>query len=670
MSETINEKPWVVTFIPDDTLEEKLKKASQVRPSDAQLAWMEKEYIAFIHFGPNTFSGRQWGTGKEDPSDYKPVALDPTQWAKVCAQAGFKMAVFTLKHHDGFCQWFTDTTDFSTINSPVKKDLAKLLQEGCEENQIDFGVYLSPWDMYQRDRGLWNTDEYNNYLLDQLNELLTRYGPVHEVWFDGACADYEIWKKVPSYKPDGWYDLIEETQPTAVYRMYDPYYFATEDKWEDIKAGKAKLEWRGKAVRWVGNEEGMSRADEWSVQPVYDSAIDENATFDDLGQEKYYQNAVGAIWYPVEVNTTVLNQWFWDPDTSRVKSLSELIDVYYNSTGNNGVLLLNISPDRNGLVPEDQIIRLMQLKDFTERTFSNNLASDALISASVEAPSHGPDCIINNNKETYWTSDGEWDINSSSASIIFDLGQNKTFDNVMVQEYIREGQRIAEWSFEIWDGQEWQEMVHHKTIGYKNIKRFEKVTSNKVKLNILRSWDNPMISNFGLYLTDIPEGANETEDVIEEASEPISIEAGKLDSGIRYSYYNGGIQSAALIETTSLKLDKTGILETINIQPAIDSVSYSFAFNGYIRVPIKGIYTFRLESADGSVMFMSDKLLINNDEPHDVRKVDKQIALKAGYYPIKVLYTSFRNNGQVKLSWGGPGFGMEEITANNLCHIR
>ena len=501
----LNDTPWVITFSPEDTLEDKLKKAAHVKPSEAQLNWMEKEYIAFIHFGPNTFSGRQWGTGREDPSNYAPDALDPIQWVRVCAQAGMKMVIFTFKHHDGFCQWLTDTTDFSIKNSPVNTDIAELLRKGCDDNKIGFGVYLSPWDMNQRDRGLWDTQEYNIYFLAQLNELLTRYGRVEEVWFDGACGDYEIWKEVPSYRPEAWYDYIEEVQPNAVFRMYDPYFFATEEKWEEIKAGKAKLEWRGKAVRWVGNEEGKSRIDEWSVQPVFDRIIAENATLPDLGQEKYYQNAVGAVWYPLEVNTTILNQWFWNSETSSVKSLSELIEIFYNSIGNNGVLLLNVSPNSNGLIPQDQIQRLMELKEFMQRTFSTNLAHGATVYATSEAPSHKADFILDNDKMTYWTTDGEWDINNSNASIIFDLGQAKTFDNVLVQEYIREGQRVAEWSFEAWVDGSWRELVHNKAIGYKNIKRFEPVTADRVRLNIRRSWEKPMLCNFGLYISNIPE---------------------------------------------------------------------------------------------------------------------------------------------------------------------
>ena len=669
MNNNLNENPWVVTFSPEDTLEDRLRKAAHVRPSAAQLDWMEKEYIAFIHFGPNTFSGRQWGLGHEDPSIFTPAALDPLQWVRVCAQAGMKMVLFTMKHHDGFCQWSTDTTDFSISNSPVKMDVSELLRKSCDTNKIGLGVYLSPWDMNQRDRGLWDTEEYNKYFLAQLNELLTRYGRVDEVWFDGACGDYEIWKNVPSYRPDTWYDFIEAVQPHAVFRMYDPYYFATEEKWEEIKAGKAELEWRGKAVRWVGNEEGKSRTDEWSVQPVFDRAVAENATFSDLGQEKYYQNAVGAVWYPVEVNTTVLNQWFWNPDTSFTKSLSELIEVFYNSIGNNGVLLLNVSPDRNGLVPEDQIQRLMQLKEFMHRTFSTNLALGATAAATVEAPGHKADYILDNDKMTYWTTDGEWDINNSNASIIFDLGQTRTFDNVLVQEYIREGQRVAEWSFDAWVGDSWKELVHNKTIGYKNIKHFEPVTTGRVRLNILRSWDNPMINNFGLYLSNIPDEITELNDIMLKGPEPDYIDPIELIPGLRYTYYSGGIQSAALIESTfSVKPIKTGMIHTFSNQPVQAPIGYSISHAGYIKVPLDGTYTFKLESADGSVLYIGKKLCVDNDEPHDIKAIEKKIELKSGYYPIKVLYTSFRQNGMLKVSWSGPGFEMKEIEEDYLFH--
>jgi Alpha-L-fucosidase len=661
--------PWVVTFSPDDTLEDKLKKAAHVKPSPAQLNWMEKEYVAFLHFSPNTFTGRQWGTGLEAPSIYNPTELEPEQWAKVCADAGMKMVLFTSKHHDGFCQWDTDTTDFSIKNSPVKNDVVEALSKGCAEQGIDLGIYLSPWDMNQREHGLWGTEEYNEYFLTQLHELLTRYGHVGEVWFDGACSDYEIWKAVPTYRPEKWYDLIESVQPDAVYRMYDPYFFANEEEWEKIKNGKAALTWRGKAVRWVGNEGGQSRKDEWSVQPVSGREIAENATWPDLGEEKYYKDAVGAVWYPLEVNTVVLNQWFWNAETSFTRSLSDLVNVYYNSIGNNGVLLLNISPDTRGLIPDDQIKRLMQLKAFVEGTFSINLALGAQISASEEVAGHRASNMLDDNKMTFWTTDGEWNINSSNASVTFYLGESKTFDNVLIQEFVREGQRVAEWSFEVWINHSWKELIHHKTIGYKNIKRFEAVTTDKVRLNILRSWDNPMISSFGLYLSNIPQEIIETNNAVIIGTDPENIDPAKLVPGLQYTYYMGGIQSAALVESVfSVKPIKNGMIAAFSLEPAEADIGYSLAYKGYIHIPAQDTYTFRLKSANGSVLYIGDKLAVDNDEPHDIKAVEKEIKLKAGYYPIKVYYTSFRHTGMLKISWRSSKFEMKEIEAGSLYH--
>lgn len=668
-SNDLIDKPWVVTFSPNDALEDKLKKAAHVKPSKAQLDWMEKEYIAYIHFGLNTFSGRQWGTGQEDPSIYSPASIDPLQWSRVCAQAGMKMAIFTFKHHDGFCQWFTNTTDFSVKNSPVKSDVADLLRKGCDKYKIGFGVYLSPWDMNQRDRGLWDTEKYNGYFLEQLNELLTRYGCVDEVWFDGACGDYPIWNPVPSYKPDSWYDYIESVQPHAVFRLYDPYFFATEENWQSIVNGNATLDWNGKAVRWVGNEEGKSRTDEWSVQPVIERSIAENATFSDLGQEKYYKNAVGAVWYPLEVNTTILNQWFWNSETSATKSLSELIEIFYNSIGNNGVLLLNVSPDRNGLIPEEQIQLLLELKEFMDHTFSTNLALGSVTHATSEALNHKADSVLDNDKMTYWTTDGEWSINSSTASILFELGQTRTFDNVLVQEYIREGQRIAEWSVDAWIGNSWKELTHHKTIGYKNIKRFEPCTTDRIRLNILRSWDIPMISNFGLYLSDMPKTVAEEYDIVQTGPKPDCVDESKMVHGLEYTYYQGGIQSAALIESsTSVKPTKKGSVPIFSLQPVPVPIGYSMTYTGYIKIPIEDVYTFKLESAGGSILRIGDKICVDNDEPHELRAVQRQINLQAGYYPIKVYFTSFRQKGFLKVRWGVSDGGMQEIEAKYIFH--
>ncbi|MDR2940151.1 MAG: alpha-L-fucosidase [Clostridiales bacterium] len=664
-----NEDPWVVTFSPGDSLEDKLKKAAHVKPSPAQLKWMEKEYVAFVHFSINTFTGRQWGTGGEDIGVYNPTELDPMQWVKVCADAGMKMLLFTAKHHDGFCQWETVTTGFSVKEAPVKKDIVDILHKGCAEYGIGLGLYLSPWDMNQKLRGLWGSEKYNGYFLLQLQELLTRYGNVGELWFDGACSDYGIWKAAPFYQPEKWYDYIESVQPDAVFRMYDPFYFASVGKWEEVRQGKACLDWRGKAVRWVGNEGGQSRENEYSVQPVFDREIAENATWPDLGGEKYYKDAVGAVWYPLEVNTVVLNQWFWNEETSFTRSLSDLINVYYNSIGNNGVLLLNVSPDNRGLITSCQIKRLGQLKEFVSKTFSNNKALGSKISVDNELAGHEAASMIDSDKMSYWAPSGDWDINESSVSIIFELGEVKEFDNILLQEFIREGQRVAEWSLEARVEGHWREVAHYKTIGYKVIKRFEAIKSDTVRFNIIRSWDKPMISSFGLYLSCIPEEEVEAGGGVVKGPGPEFQTSDGLIPGLNYTYYMGGIQCAALIESVySVKPLKVGTHTKIDTGPAEAEIGYSLAYRGYIHIPAESTYTFKLESANGSVLYVNEKLFIDNDEPHDIRSVEKQIELKGGYYPIKVYYTSFRNEGLLNLSWACPHFEMEEIGQGNFYH--
>lgn len=297
-----------VRFMPDEDRKTRLRKAAHVSPSREQFNWMDKELTAFLHFGMNTFTGKQWGDGTETLSDYAPTALDPEQWVRACAEAGLKHIICTMKHHDGFCLWKTRTTDFSIENTAFPVDIAKSVSQACRKYGVGFGVYLSPWDMHQKKAGIWPTEAYNALFLRQLEELLTQYGPVEEVWFDGACGDWPIWQKVPCYRPEQWYEMIHRLQPNAVYRMYDPYFFADKEGWDRMLAGEGELAWSDRAVRWVGNEEGRSRQDEWSVQPVFDRAIAQNAVWPDLGNAKYYERAIGAVWYPVEVNTTLQRQ--------------------------------------------------------------------------------------------------------------------------------------------------------------------------------------------------------------------------------------------------------------------------------------------------------------------------------------------------------------------------
>jgi alpha-L-fucosidase len=500
----------VVTFSPDEALESKLKKAAHVRPSAAQVKWMERERNAFIHYGMNTFHGADWGSGSENPKDFAPTAQNPAQWAKVFKDTKFSMVVPTAKHHDGFCIWNTATTSHSVKNAAVTTDVIEALHTGCVTQGVDLGIYLSPWDMNQKNAGVWSTNAsnttYNTFFINQLKELLGgKYGPIGELWFDGACGDYTIWQPVPSYRPEMWYDTIEALQPMAVIRLYDGFYFADESRWSGIQQGTQKLQWRGKEIRWIGNEGGTARADEWSVQPVWTRFFGSEQQNNTLGQESFYTNAVGAVWYQSEVNTSIADggQWFWHTGGYSLKSLNALKTLFYNSMGNNANLLLNLLPDNRGIIADDQINLLKNWNNWIDSSFTKNWAMGAAAEASSEVTGHEAGKIIDNKRHTYWTPGGTWSLGSSTASVTFTLPAAQAFDHVMIKEYVYNGQRVAGWNLEYLDGTgAWKSIVTgKKVIGYKRICKFNQVSASKVRLNITRSWDTPEISDFALYRT-------------------------------------------------------------------------------------------------------------------------------------------------------------------------
>lgn len=503
----------VVTFTPNEAVGSKLIKAAHVRPSPAQIKWMERERNIFIHYGMNTFHDADWGSGKESVNDFKPTAQDPEQWAKVIKDAKFSMSVPTAKHHDGFCIWNTATTNHSVKSAPVTTDVIDALAKGSAKNGVDLGIYLSPWDMNQRDFGVWKTDAYNTFFVNQLKELLGgKYGSIGELWFDGASADIPIWQPGSQYRPDMWYDTVEALQPMAVIRLYDGFYFADESRWNAIKQGTSKLQWRGKEIRWCGNEGGTGRADEWSVQPVWGRFFGSEQQNDDLGLESYYKDAVGAVWYQSEVNTSIANgntPWFWHKSSYSLKSLNDMKTLYYNSLGNNSNLLLNLLPDNRGLIPDDQIALLKKWNDWIDSSFTKNLAKGAIATATAlnalpEAEGHEAGNIIDNRRHSYWTTRGSWNMGTSKATLTFEFPTAQTFDHVMIKEYVYNGQRVAGWDVEYMDAgtSTWKPLVTgKKVIGYKRISKFNQVTSSKVRLNITRSWDAPEISDFAVYRT-------------------------------------------------------------------------------------------------------------------------------------------------------------------------
>jgi alpha-L-fucosidase len=470
-------------IFPSDSKSDIIRKAANVVPSPRQLRWQKLELTAFFHFGVNTFTNREWGTGKEDPGIFNPSKLDANQWVKVAKDAGFKQVILTAKHHDGFCLWPSKYTGHSVRNSQWKNgkgDVVKTVCEACKKYKVGFGIYLSQWD---RNSSLYGTDAYNDFFVDQLTELLTDYGRIDEVWFDGANGEGPNGKK-QVYDFERWYKLIRRLQPSAVIAIMGP------------------------DVRWVGTESGYGRETEWSVVPVNNLNTDKIAansqqaiafqpkgdmTGDDLGGRDKIKNAKGLAWYPAETDVSIRPGWFYHPEENdKVKSPEKLLDIYFHSVGRNGVLLMNIPPDKDGLISEADIKSLQEWKKLRDDIFKKNLAENATV---ISKNGIGTKALLDRNTDTYWTTKGA----DTSAVIELQMNQPQTFNVLMMQENISVGQRIEKFLVEYFDGHEWKKATEGTTVGYKRLLQFPMITTDRIRIKILSSRLNPTIAEMGLF---------------------------------------------------------------------------------------------------------------------------------------------------------------------------
>jgi len=485
-----DQQKWVqyVDIKDGDSRAEIIKKAAHVVPSKRQMSWQELEFTCFICLGVNTFTDREWGTGKEDPEIFNPEQLDARQWCRVAKDAGMKLILLTAKHHDGFCLWPSKYTDFSVASSLWKNgkgDVVKELAEACEEFGLKLGIYLSPWDMNQP---IYGTDAYNDFFVNQLTELLTNYGTVAEVWFDGANGEGPNGNK-QVYDWERYYQTVRELQPEAVIAIMGP------------------------DVRWVGTENGYGRETEWSVVPTSEKEQEKisansqqlagSGTFipagdrrkEDLGSREKILNANGLVWYPSEVDVSIRPGWYYHArEDSLVKSSKKLVDIYYSSLGRNSLLLLNLPPDKRGLIHENDIQSLMGMRKIIDQTFQNNLMEKAEVVAESAYVNPAIN-IVDGNKDSWWAAQ----INEPDMKIEVDLGERKSFDRLLLQENIRNGQRIESFSLQYLNDGKWKEFTRGTTVGYKRILRFDEVKAEKVRLIIHSSRDLPEISEMGLY---------------------------------------------------------------------------------------------------------------------------------------------------------------------------
>ncbi len=478
------EKQNYVLIKPADTEKEIIARAANVTPSPRQLRWQKLELTTFFHFGVNTFTNKEWGDGTEDPKIFNPTLLDAKQWIKAVKDAGFKQVIITAKHHDGFCLWPSKYTEHSVKNSLWKNgkgDVVKEVADACRQFGIGFGVYLSPWD---RNAPMYGTDTYNDYFINQLTELLTQYGRVDEVWFDGANGEGPNGKK-QVYDFNRWYAHIRKLQPAATIAIMGP------------------------DIRWVGTESGYGREMEWSVIPADDNMLEKIAegsqkdvayapTGDkmgkDLGSREKIRNAKGLVWYPAETDVSIRPGWFYHPnEDDEVKTPEKLLDIYFSSVGYNSVLLLNIPPDTRGLLADSDIKSLKGFRQLLDKTFKTNLAKGAVIKSDNAINTKA---LLDGKYDTYFTTKA----NDTTTIIELILPRAQTFDVLSLQENIAVGQRIEKFVLEYRKGhQVWKKIAEGTTVGYKRLIRFNKVTAAQIRLRILSSRLNPTLSEFGLY---------------------------------------------------------------------------------------------------------------------------------------------------------------------------
>ena len=450
-------------------------------PEPKQAEWQQMETYAFIHFGLNTFNDREWGYGDTDPKTFNPTNLDCEQWAQTLVKAGMKGVILTAKHHDGFCLWPFEGTDYSVKNSPWKNgqgNVVKELSEACKKYGLKFAVYLSPWDRHQANYG---TPEYLPYFYAQLHDLLTNYGPVFEVWFDGANGG------------DGWYGGAKDIRTIDRKNYYN--YPRIYEMLDSIQPQAIIFSDGGPGCRWVGNEKGFAGATNWSflrkgeVHPGYDKSY-----------ELQYGHPDGNQWVPAECDVSIRPGWFYHPEEDdRVKSPDQLVDLYYRSVGHNATLLLNFPVDRRGLIHPVDSANAVRFHEMIQQQLKTNLVAGMTPKVSNE---RGGDfvasALTDDNFDTYWaTEDGV-----TTADIEFSFDTPTRMNRMMLQEYIPLGQRVKAFVVEYLDKDTWLPVKLNEettTIGYKRLLRFETVETKGMRIRITDARGPLCLSNVGVY---------------------------------------------------------------------------------------------------------------------------------------------------------------------------
>ena len=437
-------------------------------PSVAQLKWQRMEFTAFVHFGPNAFTGVEWGSGREQPTVFNPTALDARQWARTFKAAGMKGVIVTAKHHDGFCLWPTKESTHTVAASPWrdgKGDLLRELSDAARAEGLKFGVYLSPWD---RNHPTYGTPEYNDVFVRMLEDVLSNYGEIFEVWFDGANGE----------GPNGKRQVYDWPRFHAVVRRLQPNAVIFSDAGPD--------------VRWIGNERGEAPLTNWAMLDR-----DRYQPGTPLSMDLPEGSALGRFYVPGECDVSIRPGWFWRAaENTRVKSPRALLRLYETSVGRNCTLLLNVPPDDRGLIHDADVKALAGMRTAVDRVYGSSLVpSAAKASATSAERGHEASAVLDADVDSFWAPAGS----AKTGAVTVDLSAPVTFDRVRLQEYVAQGQRVSLFEIEIWRDGAWTRLATGTTIGHTRIVATDVTTTSRVRVTIHDARGVPLIAALSLH---------------------------------------------------------------------------------------------------------------------------------------------------------------------------
>lgn len=671
-------------------------------PSARQLAWHARERTAFIYFGMNTFTDREWGMGDEGPELFDPEDLDARQWVRVLRDGGIEQVILTAKHHDGFCLWPSRFTEHSVAKSPWRGgngDLLRELSEACREHGLAFGVYLSPWDRNAKVYG--DSPAYNDYYVNQLTELLANYGPISEVWWDGACGE----------GPNGKRQVYDWPRFTEVVRRLAPEAVIFSDIGPD--------------VRWVGNESGFAGETCWAMLSVDGYGRGADGPPQSLLNEG---DPAGRSWIPAECDVSIRPGWFFHAaENERVKSIADLMEVYERSVGHGAVWLLNVPADKRGRIHEIDAARLLELRRVLEETFALDLAragDAAATNVRGGEASFGADKALDGDPSTYWATDD----GTAQASLTVELrGGPRFVSHVVLAEPIALGQRVGAFIAQALVDDAWREIGRGTTIGRKRILRFAPVMTRAVRLTILGARACPLLSTISVFAA-APEVRVATSARSFVGSLAVELASDLPGAEIRWSFVEDGKPGEARSYAGPITLSRSAVIraeavlgERRSVLPLVASfrgysqdelrapISFvrapdpglrwrahegswptlealkgaaplkegtcdgfdvgirtrdehaAVVFEGFVQAPRDGIYTFATTSDDGSRLWIGDDLVVANDGSHGLEEKSGEAALRAGFHPMRVAWFNATGGAGLQVTWSGPGILRERI---------